>query len=164
VCGAVVVGVLAVVGFLALVTPPHGEGGSRVVGGHLLLVVLSGSMSPAIQTGDLLVDRAVSAPEAATLRVGQVVTVHRGDSVVTHRIAEVVLSPGGVSYVTKGDANASPDGEPVGPGEVVGTVSFRVPLLGSALVSLRDPLVAACAVAALLLLGAAWVLWRAART
>jgi signal peptidase len=160
----VVVAIVAVLGLPSLVAPQRDGDGPRAVGGHSLLVVLSGSMSPTIEAGDLLVDQTLSPAEASTLPVGQVVTVRRNDALVTHRITDVVHSGGRVSYVTKGDANASADGQAVLPDEVVGTVRFRVPLLGSVLTSLRDPLVAASTLVALLLVCVAWVLWRASRT
>ncbi|MGH9030051.1 MAG: hypothetical protein ACRDV4_10630, partial [Acidimicrobiales bacterium] len=42
--------------------------------GHPVLSVLSGSMTPAIRTGDLVIDDPVTSSEASSLHVGQIIT------------------------------------------------------------------------------------------
>jgi signal peptidase I len=72
--------------------------------------VRSGSMAPTIPVGSLVL--ATRAP-AEKLRVGDVIVFHRPDrpgTMVVHRIAAVVTTPNGRAFVTKGDANGSPDG------------------------------------------------------
>jgi len=72
--------------------------------------VRSGSMSPTIPVGSLVI--ATRAP-AARLGVGDVIVFPRPDrpgTMVVHRIDAVVTTPAGRAFVTKGDANASPDG------------------------------------------------------
>lgn len=71
------------------------------------LVFTSGSMSPAIATGDLAFVRSVPADQ---LRRGDVVSVTGDTGVrVTHRITAVERSGDRFSLTLKGDANASPD-------------------------------------------------------
>jgi signal peptidase I len=72
--------------------------------------VRSGSMSPAIPVGALVVATRASAGD---LLPGDVIVFHRPDQpkmLVVHRIAAVEESPSGRVFVTKGDANAGPDG------------------------------------------------------
>ena len=72
--------------------------------------VRSGSMSPSIPVGALVVATRASAGD---LLPGDVIVFHRPDQpkmLVVHRIAAVEESPSGRVFVTKGDANASPDG------------------------------------------------------
>ena len=72
--------------------------------------VRSGSMSPTIPVGSLVI--ATRAP-AARLGVGDVIVFPRPDrpgTMVVHRIEAVVTTPTGRAFVTKGDANGSPDG------------------------------------------------------
>jgi signal peptidase len=72
--------------------------------------VRSGSMSPAIPVGSLVVATRASAGD---LRPGDVIVFRRPDQpgmMVVHRIAAVEQSPSGPAFVTKGDANGSPDG------------------------------------------------------
>lgn len=106
--------------------------------GHLVLVVLSGSMAPTFRAGDLIVDRAVTPAAAARLRPGQVITYRlRGGLLVTHRIVAVREGP---SYQTRGDANATPDPLPVRPGQVVGVYGWRVPYAGRLVLFVHRPL------------------------
>lgn len=72
--------------------------------------VRSGSMSPTIPVGALVI--ATRAP-AERLGVGDVIVFQRPDrpgTMVVHRIDAVVTTPKGRAFVTKGDANGSPDG------------------------------------------------------
>ena len=99
--------------------------------GFSAAVVVTGSMSPAIEPGDLVVCR-----RAADYAVGDVITFHSGASLVTHRI--VGSTPD--SYITQGDANNVADADPVPRGAVVGKVVFTVPKLGIFIEKLRTPL------------------------
>ena len=72
--------------------------------------VRSGSMSPAIPVGALVVATRASAGD---LQPGDVIVFHRPDRpqmMVVHRIAAVEESASGPVFVTQGDANGSPDG------------------------------------------------------
>jgi len=90
-------------------------------------VVLSDSMSPAIEAGDVVF---VSEVPADRIGEGDVVT-YRGDGGrVTHRVVEVVETDSGPRFRTKGDANEAPDPALVEPTQVVGVVRFHVPLAG----------------------------------
>lgn len=119
-------------------------GGLRSPLGTAVLSVLSGSMTPHIDTGDVVVDRLVTPGQAQHLRVGEIVTYRtthllRGQpALITHRIVGILtFRPKGVPgapaqrlYLTKGDANNAIDPRPVGPGQVVGVFWFRIPRLG----------------------------------
>ena len=99
--------------------------------GFSAAVVVTGSMSPAIEPGDLVVCR-----RSADYAVGDVITFRSGASLVTHRI--VCDTPDG--FTTKGDANNVADADSVPRGAVVGKVVFTVPKLGIFIEKLRTPL------------------------
>ena len=99
--------------------------------GFSAAVVVTGSMSPAIEPGDLVVCRS-----SADYAVGDAITFHSGASLVTHRI--VGSTPD--SYITQGDANNVADADPVPNGAIVGKVVFTVPKLGIFIEKLRTPL------------------------
>lgn len=109
--------------------------------GRTVLVVGSGSMSPAIEAGDLVMVRRIDPAEVARIRVGSVVTFRVPEHetmVVTHRVIDVSRSPdGGAVIRTKGDANQYPDSFSIGPEHLVGAVVWRVPRLGRVLMNLR---------------------------
>jgi signal peptidase len=71
--------------------------------------VRSASMTPAIPVGALIVAERASATE---LGAGDVIVFQRPDrpgTMVVHRIDSLRETPTGVAFVTKGDANGTPD-------------------------------------------------------
>jgi signal peptidase I len=91
-------------------------------------VVMGGSMEPVIPVGSVVVTERVAGEE---VRQGDVITyVNRVNQIVTHRVMKIVADASGLSFETKGDANAAPDPEPVRPINVVGRVWYAVPLTG----------------------------------
>lgn len=97
-------------------------------------VVMTGSMRPAIQPGDVVVTRGVP---AAALRAHQVVLVPDPDHpgrLRLHRLDRI--GPGG-RLVLRGDANSSADSSTVRADDVRGVGVLRVPLVGSPARALR---------------------------
>ena len=128
--------------------------GQYTVFGHPVMTVMSGSMSPAIHTGDLVVDDAVTSTQAQRLHVGQIISVRDtpgSDVVITHRIVGVHHVGGAVSYITKGDANPSADATARPAADVVGVLSATVPAGGYVLNALHRPLVLGLLVASVVL-------------
>ena len=104
--------------------------GVPTVAGHRLLVVLSGSMKPAFDAGDIVVVREF---DPRTALPGQIVTFRDPTSprvLITHRVAEVVREGHAVFYRTKGDANDVVDAEPVPWQNVIGRVVLHIPYVG----------------------------------
>jgi signal peptidase I len=92
------------------------------------VVVVTGSMEPAVMPGDLLVVKAKAAYE-----IGDVVTFRSGASLVTHRI--VREQDGG--FITRGDSNNTDDA-PIDAGQIEGAMVFRIPHLGRVSLALRS--------------------------
>ena len=92
------------------------------------IIVLSGSMSPAFETGSMIFVRET---DTTKLKVGDIICYMSGESAVTHRITEVVNKGGEISYITKGDANNAPDRIPVNPEAVEGVYIKHINKLGS---------------------------------
>jgi signal peptidase len=117
---------------LGVVARPGHDGISRI-GGHPMLTVLSGSMTPVFRPGDLIVDDAVPTGKADQLVPGEIITFHAAGSstnLITHKIAAVKHENGAVAYQTRGVANNAPDPELVEPSQVVGTYRSHVPMAG----------------------------------
>ncbi len=108
-------------------------------------VVLTGSMSGAIEPDDLVVTR-----EQASYAAGDIIMFRSGSNTVTHRITAV--TPEG--YRTRGDANNTEDAAVTPPENVLGRVVLVLPGVGGAVRFLRTPLGMLCLVLALPL-----VLW-----
>jgi signal peptidase len=113
----------------------------QVVGADRSLAVVSGSMRPTVAPGDAVVVERV-APES--IETGDVVTyrTRRGtdgeQQFVTHRVVRVLDRPDGLAFRTKGDANESPDPQPVPAADVVGRVVLVLPLVGHVVVFARS--------------------------
>jgi signal peptidase len=95
------------------------------------MTVLTGSMTPGIPVGSVVMVRPV---DTGTLRVGDVATYQSepGKPVyVTHRILKIDSSTTPTSFIFKGDANRGADITPVSAKAIRGEVWFHVPYLGA---------------------------------
>lgn len=109
--------------------------------GYAQLAVVSGSMEPAIEVGDLLITR-----DFPGYDVGDIVVYDSDGTLVTHRIIEI----DGDELHLKGDANNTSD-PPIDRSMIVGKVIARIPQAGNFVLFLRTP-------AGILLLGGALAL------
>lgn len=109
-----------------------------VVGADASYVVLSGSMEPTISPGDSVVVKSV---DPGDIESGDVITYKRsGESTpVTHRVVEVLDREDGLAFRTAGDANDSPDPQPVPAESVTGEVWFAIPLIGHVVLFANTP-------------------------
>ncbi|MFC4357880.1 signal peptidase I [Halobium salinum] len=120
---------LALLLVVGLVAPFVVFAAPGLVGAQHSFVVLSGSMEPAIDTGDaVLVERV----DPTAVEAGDVVTFRDGgaSTPVTHRVVEVREGEFGRQFVTKGDANEDSDPGVVTESELLGRVAFTLPLVG----------------------------------
>ena len=102
------------------------------------LVVLSGSMEPALGTGDVSVVRTIAPLDA---RPGDVVTFRDpddADRLITHRVREMHAQGPVVVFRTRGDANTASENWQVSSSEEIGRVVYRIPKLGWALMYARS--------------------------
>jgi len=141
--------------------------GQRVVFGHPVMTIISGSMTPTIAVGDIVVDAPVTAAQASQLHVGQIISFRAAPGsaeIITHRIVAVRVQDGAVSYITKGDANNTADATPRPASDVIGLYSFSIPRGGYVLVAMHTPRVIVMLLAsALLWIVAGVCFWIAAR-
>ncbi len=132
---------LAVAGTLLLLIVALLAGVVPTFFGYEAVVVLSGSMAPALEVGDLAVIAPV-APEA--LRVGDVVSYHSASldhPHVTNRLVAISAGPDGSLYFqTKGDANTVVDPEWLASRAIVGRLAYTVPHIGYLAAFARQPL------------------------
>ena len=112
----ILVGVIAA--FLPLTVP-------RLMG-YGIYEVVSGSMEPEIPVGSVVYVKAARPEE---VEAGDVIAFNKGGSVITHRVEENRYVEG--EFITKGDANAENDMNPVGYQELIGRVCLHYPLVGA---------------------------------
>lgn len=126
--------------------------------GREFMLVTSGSMSPAISPGDIVIVRS-GAPRAVQVAVGDVITFRGpvGAGLVTHRVAAVRDDDtGDPVWVTKGDANGSVDAEVITSDRLMGRVESVLPS-GRLLVAMGSARVAVPVIVAVVLLEAALI-------
>ena len=125
---------LAIVTFLGLAVGPH-------VFGYRTLTMLTGSMAPQINPGDV----AVVTPIAVTdVTEGMVITYHQPiaeHALITHRVVSVEKTlDGTVTIQTKGDANDAADPwSATLAGDTAYQVRAVIPELGHLIQALRTP-------------------------
>ena len=93
------------------------------------VIVISGSMQPAIEAGDLIIIK-----EQAEYEKSDIVTYRKDLDLITHRIVDVDQS----GVVTKGDANSVSD-DPISPSDIEGKVVLRLPGAGNMILLLKKP-------------------------
>jgi signal peptidase len=94
------------------------------------LVVLSGSMEPALSTGDVSVVRSIAPLDA---RPGDIVTFRDPDNagrLITHRVRAMHVQGGAVVFRTRGDANNVSEHWRVPASGEIGRVIYSIPKLG----------------------------------
>jgi signal peptidase I len=94
------------------------------------LAVLSGSMTPTLRVGDVVVEQRISPLQA---RLGDVVTFRAPDDpakLYTHRIVGMDASDELIHFVTQGDANSGVERWSIAATGTLGRVVYRVPLVG----------------------------------
>src|SRR3954454_14677287 len=152
---------MALLAFAFLAVGPH-------VFGYRTMTMLTGSMAPEIEPGDVTV---VTPLAVSDVTEDMVITYHMpvGDhSLVTHRVISVEEGPGGtVNVQTKGDANDAADPWTATlQGDTAYRVRAVVPELGHLIEALRTPVVAQVLLYGAPALLAGWVLlsiWRPTR-
>lgn len=96
--------------------------------GYEIYSVISGSMEPAIPTGSLLYIQSCTPEE---MKEEEIIAFYGGrdsNAIITHRVVENRVLMG--EFITKGDANATEDRNPVPYGDFIGKVVRSVPYLG----------------------------------
>jgi signal peptidase I len=154
--------VVAVLAFAGLAVGPH-------VFGYRTMTMLTGSMAPKINPGDVAVATQLPVDDIA---VGMVVSYHipvDDHHVVTHRVVAVQHdTDGSVTIQTKGDANNAADPwKATLRGDTVYRVRAVIPGLGHVIEALRSPVVTTALVYGGPTLLAGWLLlaiWRPTRT
>lgn len=101
--------------------------------------VLTGSMRPNIQPGDVVMDRPIPVPD---MHVGDVVTFSdpsRKGKLVTHRVRSIAHGPQLTTVETRGDANNTSERWTVQTKDRVGRVVYVIPKVGRIATLVRNP-------------------------
>jgi signal peptidase len=101
--------------------------------------IISGSMSPNLEIGDIVL---VSDVDVNEIEVGDIIQFQIGNmSIPTiHRVHEILEEGDNLEFITKGDANNNPDIFPVSPGQITGQVVFKIPKIGWISIGVKEML------------------------
>jgi signal peptidase len=102
-------------------------------------IVTSGSMAPAVDTGDIVVASSIPASQA---RVGEIIAFpdpEANEQLIVHRAVAIKPDGKSISFVTQGDANTGRERWRVDAGGEIGRVSYVVPKLGFVAAEIGTP-------------------------
>lgn len=94
------------------------------------LIILSGSMAPEANAGDIVVSTYINPEE---IKINDVITFGYADdpkNCITHRVINITNESSSMCFQTKGDANEDPDQRTVQSSELIGKVVLVIPYLG----------------------------------
>jgi len=109
-----------------------------ITGNIKFMTVQSGSMSPAIKMGSVVMVKPID-----DYKIGDVITfgqLTKTKSPTTHRIYDIKVVDNTPVYVTKGDANNASDQREISKREIIGKTLISVPYAGFAVDAVRKPI------------------------
>jgi signal peptidase len=92
--------------------------------------VQSGSMAPAIDTGDLVIARTITPTEASIGDIVMFKDPEGTDKLISHRVRAVHERGGRSYFVTRGDANTGFEHWNVPDTGTIGEIAYRIPKVG----------------------------------
>lgn len=98
-------------------------------------VIVSGSMQPELEIGDIVIVKEVEEDE---LKEKDIISFREGQTVITHRITNIETIENKKQFKTKGDNNNAEDSNVITIDEIEGKVINSVPHLGKIALVLQD--------------------------
>ena len=105
--------------------------------GYKPFIVMSGSMETTINIGDLVIVKKVN---SSSIHAGDIIAFKNGNTVISHRVKEVINDSGTYKFKTKGDNNNVADDFIVSSDAIEGIFVNKIPGLGSILLFLGKPI------------------------
>ncbi len=106
--------------------------------GYKPFIVLSGSMEPTILTGDIVLTKEITADKVAK---NDIITFRSDkNTVITHRVTDILNDNGNISFLTKGDANTGADAAAVKADTLEGIYLGRAGGVGRFAMFLQTPI------------------------
>lgn len=106
--------------------------------GYKAFVILTGSMSPSIEPGDLVIVKDIPANE---IKIDDVITFGSNkDNITTHRVKEII-NDDSLKFITQGDANNIQDASPVEFRNVLGKVIRVIPNVGTSIKYIQENII-----------------------
>lgn len=120
--------VIIAISVVLMIQSKKNPGAIPSIAGFRPMTVLSGSMVPVFNPGDLIVAKTI---DPQTVKKGDIITFDVDSrTVVTHRVVDIVHQNGKIYFRTKGDANNVADPDLVRSTQLVGEYTFKIPYAG----------------------------------
>jgi signal peptidase len=103
--------------------------------GRKAFIIVSGSMIPEINVGDVVITNSNE-----NIEVGKIIAYKRDSTIIVHRVVGMIKVNDGIMYQTKGDKNNVEDKELVSKDQVEGIVVMKIPYIGRVLMWLYNHL------------------------
>ena len=98
-------------------------------------VIISGSMEPNLKISDIVI---IKKCEQNELKENDIISFRSGQSVITHRINQIIETENGVEYITKGDNNNTKDNGTVKFDDIEGKYIGKIEYLGKVVLYLKN--------------------------
>ena len=106
--------------------------------GYKILQVMSGSMSGEFETGDTILIKEIK--NESDLKIGDIITYRiEKDTLVTHRIVDIIKIGEKLNYTLKGDVNNTEDSEKVTFSNIEGIYIKKLNLIGKLINFMQKP-------------------------
>ena len=92
-------------------------------------------MEPNLSIGDIVVAKKVSEDK---IDVDDIICFRQGQTVITHRISEIIQTDKGLEYKTKGDNNNAEDSGTITAKLIEGKVIKKLPYIGNLSIALQN--------------------------
>ena len=99
--------------------------------------IISGSMEPELKIGDIVIAKELN----NELKEGDIISFRQGQSIITHRIFEVIKNRDNIEYKTKGDNNNTADSGTITKKIIEGKVIAKIPFVGKISILLKKKVV-----------------------
>ncbi|THE12331.1 signal peptidase I [Bacillus timonensis] len=130
--------IISISGLFSILQSKKEPGHLPSILGYKVMTVLTGSMEPLLQPGDVIVVKPIN---FAKVKVNDVITYRNSqNTLVTHRVIELVDQEGEVFFQTKGDANNVKDDGLVAHQQLVGSLLFHIPKAGYIATFIKSPI------------------------
>ncbi len=105
---------------------------------YQFIVIATGSMTPNINKGDVVLLKKLSEGEIRNLKEGEILVFKQDGKLVVHRISRIYKSGEEMFFKTKGDHNNDEDNYLIEVNQVLGTVNHKIRYLGYPTVMLYE--------------------------
>lgn len=94
------------------------------------IAILSNSMNPTFNRGDIVVYQKLTEMEKNNLPINTIIVYQLEDKFIVHRITNIYNDNYEIKYSTKGDSNFGDDLQKVNPNQILGIYQFHIKYLG----------------------------------